>query len=410
MVDLAAFEYKQKCEQDRFECYRWGRPWSEADRQDEIVSRAVPHIAPENEFSILRSGLLQLLRNQFRQTGVQNYRARPTGLAAFGDLEADEKRQNVRELERLMWRFRGRLFFSRCLGWGGQSFASLWTWQNAAGRRRRAVLKNAIGAGRLRRSNQDTIDDERGLLRLLARARHIIQRFNVANLLGAQETGKIDDQRGILWLEWAKKGDLDGILSAAGTAVNRRNRPRRAANTDHLPPEVVWQIFDCLVKACISMAYPPRLQAGPNQDNQFVEDGPPLPEAVPPAANPGRNQHDIVHLDIDPNNVFVAGYDGDHRDAPVFKIADLGASDTVSGTRVDDTLPFYDTTQKWIWDMRSKGKQGYFLPEQFTSAWDRVNLYSDPFTDGITRVGNTADVAANYGAWSNIWQIGLVCY
>lgn len=141
-----------------------------------------------------------------------------------------------------------------------------------------------------------------------------------------------------------------------------------------------------VVKACISMAYPPRLQAGPNQDNQFVEDGPPLPEAVPPAANPGRNQHDIVHLDIDPNNVFVAGYDGDHRDAPVFKvttlsahcekiakhmlmlyvqIADFGASDTVSGTRVDDTLPFYDTTQKWIWDMRSKGKQGYFLPVSF---------------------------------------------
>lgn len=166
MVDFAAFEYRQKCEQDRFESYRWGRPWSEADRQNEIASRTVPHIAPENEFNILRSAQLQLLRNRFRGSGVQNYRARPTGLASFRDVEADEKRKNVRELERLMWQFRGRLSFSRCLGWGGQSFASLWTWQNAAGRRRRAVLKNALGAGWIRTSNQNAIDGERGLLRV----------------------------------------------------------------------------------------------------------------------------------------------------------------------------------------------------------------------------------------------------
>ncbi|ROV97442.1 hypothetical protein VMCG_06859 [Cytospora schulzeri] len=410
MVDLAEFAYKQRCEQDRFESYRWGRPWSEGDRQDEIASRAVPHIAPENEFNILRSAQLQIPRNQYRRSGMQNYRPRHTGLAAFGDLQTDEKRQNVRELERLMWQFRGNLFFSRSLGWGGQSLASLWTWQNAAGGRRCAVLKNAIGAGRIRKSNQDTIDDERGFLRILGRAKHIIQRFNVANLLGSQTAGGIDDRRGILWLEWAKKGDLDSILTAVGTAVNGRNRPRRAANTDYVPAEVVWHIFRCLVTACISMAFPPRLQAGPDQDSQFDEFGPPLPEAVPPAADPGRQQHDIVHLDIDPNNVFVAEYDNDHPDVPIFKIADLGASDTANGTRVDDALPFFDTTQKWIWDIRSKGKVGHYLPEQFTSAWDRVKLYSDPFTDGITTVGNPADVAANYGPWSNIWQIGLVLW
>lgn len=47
--------------------------------------------------------------------------------------------------------------------------------------------------------------------------------------------------------------------------------------------------------------------------------------------------------------------------------------------------------------------------EQFTSDWDRVNLRSDPFSDGITGLDqNLNDVAANYGAWSNIYQVGQV--
>ena len=48
------------------------------------------------------------------------------------------------------------------------------------------------------------------------------------------------------------------------------------------------------------------------------------------------------------------------------------------------------------------------IQEQFTTDWDRVAAFTDPFSQGISAIGNLNTVAANYGEWSNVWQIGMV--
>lgn len=90
-------------------------------------------------------------------------------------------------------------------------------------------------------------------------------------------------------MEFAKLGDLQGVLE------------RLAIADRHLPPEALWLVFDCLVKACIAMEYPTRLvpAAGPEPP-----DGDLLPEVVPPGGLAGQATgfRGYVHFDLDPNN------------------------------------------------------------------------------------------------------------
>lgn len=74
-----------------------------------------------------------------------------------------------------------------------------------------------------------------------------------------------------------------------------------------------------VITACVAMAYPPRQQRPPNENDIFDETGAALPEVIP---NPGPHvhHHDIVHFDIDPRNVFVYDTDANHRTMPVFKV------------------------------------------------------------------------------------------
>ncbi|KAJ0107784.1 hypothetical protein J7T55_000046 [Diaporthe amygdali] len=110
------------------------------------------------------------------------------------------------------------------------------------------------------------------------------------------------------------------------------------------------------------MAYPPRQQRPPNENDIFDETGAALPEVIP---NPGPHvhHHDIVHFDIDPRNVFVYDTDANHRTMPVFKIADFGIAQTPNETRSSDGGPPYTLEQMMeIWDNRQIGKPGYYLP------------------------------------------------
>lgn len=76
-----------------------------------------------------------------------------------------------------------------------------------------------------------------------------------------------------------------------------------------------------VVKACISMTFPPRLQEIPLQNSQFSEDGDSLPEVVPPfPLAPSNVQYDLVHFDMDPNNVFIGETDNDHVDISLFHV------------------------------------------------------------------------------------------
>lgn len=132
----------------------------------------------------------------------------------------------------------------------------------------------------------------------MLRAPHITQAFLFRARLGPA-TAKTEEQHtvgrnlvrapGILFMEYAKHGDMREML-------------HKLADADrHLPPEALWRIFDCLVKGCITMEYPPRYTpAGPPLPNN----GDPLPEVIPPGgqAAPALGFHGYVHFDLDPKN------------------------------------------------------------------------------------------------------------
>lgn len=99
----------------------------------------------------------------------------------------------------------------------------------------------------------------------------------------------LDSAQGVLFMEFARMGDLRNWIE------------KLAGEDNHLPPQVLWRIFDCLVKACNAMEYPPHLRS------QGPRDGPPLPEDIPqgppgaqPTAQPGYTG--LVHFDLDPKN------------------------------------------------------------------------------------------------------------
>lgn len=67
------------------------------------------------------------------------------------------------------------------------------------------------------------------------------------------------------------------------------------------------------------MAFPPRKQAPPTQVAQYPEMGGLLVEEIPDEGA-HVNYYDLVHFDIDPQNVLMFDTDGEHRGMPVFKV------------------------------------------------------------------------------------------
>lgn len=164
-TDLGALEWLQRTLQDKFEYYRRGLHWDAATRDPQAVHRPLPNPNRDDTHDLARAAGLQATRDARVASGTQRLRPRPRGLAAFRGLTAQESKQNIIGLTSLMWDFRDVLRFSRTLGWGGQSLASLWVWKDpATGRRRRAVLKNALGVGRVRKHHRISLNAERNLL------------------------------------------------------------------------------------------------------------------------------------------------------------------------------------------------------------------------------------------------------
>lgn len=214
-----------------------------------------------------------------------------------------------------------------------------------------------------------------------------------------------------------KFGDLEQLFRkvAPNVYADNSSRTRRGVQDDHLPIEVLWHIFNCLVKGCIGMAYPPRKNTftamGGLQPEQG-EFGWPLPEALPPAGQAGRLD-DIIHFDMDPSNMFIGDDDASNPHIPLVKVADFGVARSGQDTRRDaaNAGPPYNVAQAMrIWTLRTLGKHDHLIPEQFTRDWDNVRAGSDPFTEGLTTVGPPPNgVAGNYSAlWSNTYQIGLI--
>lgn len=138
----------------------------------------------------------------------------------------------------------------------------------------------------------------------LGRAPHIVQRFYTAHhpraivpnsrrsariaASVADMAQKIDGHDGSYFLmEHCKFGNLEAQLSRAA-----RDMPDGTER--YLPESVLWRFFDCLVKACMAMEEPPRLNPA-NGAVPVSAQGGHLPEVLT-AGNPGREG--LVHIDL----------------------------------------------------------------------------------------------------------------
>ncbi|KAG6354492.1 hypothetical protein INS49_004509 [Diaporthe citri] len=208
----------------------------------------------------------------------------------------------------------------------------------------------------------------------------------------------------------------------------------------YLPESVLWRFFDCLVKACMAVEEPPRLNPA-NGAVPVSTQGGHLPEILTPG-NPGREG--IVHIDLDPTNVFVYGYDPPavppaaplvppHTTLPRVQIGDFGFAQNEASLWARARPPALgagppSTAAEWRrreerWRLRHSGKFMYLLPEQFGKDWDRIPRCQDPSDDQQlpwmlpwmpawmmpwARPPPVTTGPGRFSSASNVWQMGMV--
>lgn len=190
----------------------------------------------------------------------------------------------------------------------------------------------------------------------MLRAQHIVRRFRLCGELlpptteaGLQRLTRLDQDPGILFMEFMKHGDMWSL-----TAKCVREGVK-------VPNRQLLRIFNCLVRACIAMEFPPRRKFGYRGREDWTmneyESRLNIEEAIPLGPNSTRG-FGMVHFDLDPQNVFVGDFDARrHRYGPIFKFGDFGTAARTSSNVFKDP-------PEAIWRRRF-GKLLYHLPEQF---------------------------------------------
>ncbi|KAI8630106.1 kinase-like protein [Xylariaceae sp. FL1651] len=288
------------------------------------------------------------------------------------------------------------LRYQRVLGLGGFGLVQLWQMYKADGSPDRNVavkittapgqksrvesMKNEIWwskASGIREAFYNTLNilTYHELLQLFKGCEHLVQLVDIPDdIAKAMDiNNEFADTAPIMIMEELGRGSLYDLLTRMVNAV----RTNILAQSDYkiieyIPSRVLWRIFLCLTRACIGMAYPPVLD-GSDQSTKIRE-----------TVKPGMVARKIVHMDIDPQNIFVseldtATFDAEHSHVPVVKIADYGCM-----------TEWHDE-----WDDRTKlsmlwGKHDYKAPEQFDS--------------------NRALTPNAIGTQTNIWGIGITMY
>ncbi|TLD18203.1 hypothetical protein PspLS_10520 [Pyricularia sp. CBS 133598] len=259
--------------------------------------------------------------------------------------------------------------FEKFLGVGGHGLAALFKCLDRFGQTRRVVVKMDLYP------TPATADyglvREKNLLTKMAGRMHILQRVSLdrlrANMLSSDlRTKALDESGHILVLEFMGKGDVDKLIC---TLVERNL---------NLNSQILWQIFKCLFKGCIAMAWPD-------------ENEPPYAGAVVSETSRGletdadeyadfneASSRAIVHFDIDPCNILIGDVDPngvEHDALPVFKIGDFGVAEIVNR---DDVYP---------------------------------DIYESPYYERQRDPTNTLySTAGRYNKYHNIYQIAVVMW
>ncbi|KAI1372313.1 kinase-like protein [Hypoxylon crocopeplum] len=350
---------------DRYRFYRAGLRWDMVERRAQNYGN--PELprpgAPEFEIPAGPRRQKKILRTLEDKVDLDQLTISPRGME-----DAFEALQQIKAFFQAQPRFN----HIKCLNWGGFGLATMMAEVGPNGQElRRLVVKLALQFGSSKA--RDQLDAEMNLLRELRKAEHIVQ------IVDLPPNAFVYDQYimslPMMVMDMVPNGDLDGFF------VKVRDYQER------LPNSVLWTFLLCLVRACIAMAWPPA-SIPANENNPGL-----ITETIPDDRrdNPSR----LVHFDLDSRNIFVGdvgnpAVDGEHRFGPVLKAGDFGLATHVASNRDD----FYYE------NLRTRGKEGYFLPEQFCNDWD----YIPPDSNTI----RNHRIAGNYGAHSNVWGIGLI--
>ncbi|KAK3997936.1 kinase-like domain-containing protein [Cladorrhinum sp. PSN332] len=193
--------------------------------------------------------------------------------------------------------------------------------------------------------------------------------------------GSLDTHERVLFIEFMSRGRFDDYIGKV------------AQQKSEFPDQVLWQVFDCLFRAVIGMAYPNSFQ--PVGSDPRTEHIPPISETsrgLPVLDSRSRMQR-IIHFDLEPLNILVDGFDQDeHNIVPLIKVSDLGLAKMTNG-RETDALK--------IWATRRSGKYHIYPPEQHTIEWDYIDELPN------LRISETA---GNYNWWTNLYQVALVMW
>jgi serine/threonine protein kinase len=172
-------------------------------------------------------------------------------------------------------------------------------------------------------------------------------------------------------------------------------------NMHPLPDRMLWHIFLCLIRGCIALKFPgafrSKLREMGGHATPFAM--PLSDEIYPKDIDKGpRQPGPLVHLDIDPSNVFIGARSnsngrGEHGLFPIVKIGDLGCGTQVADQKLKD--------YHFLLSYRKVGKSDYLAPEQFAREWDYIGRIEDLPQGGW-------NVAGNYGHATNLWGVGLV--
>ncbi|KAK4159072.1 hypothetical protein QBC43DRAFT_362721 [Cladorrhinum sp. PSN259] len=193
--------------------------------------------------------------------------------------------------------------------------------------------------------------------------------------------GTLDAHDRLLFIEFMPRGRFDDYIGKV------------AEQGSNFPDQVLWQVFDCLFRAVIGMAYPNAFQpVGSDPRTEHIPSISEMSSGLPELDSRSKSSR-LIHFDLEPLNVLVGDFDQDeHNILPLIKISDLGLAKMVNGQETD---PFQ------VWATRTSGKYHIYPPEQHTIEWDY--LHSLPNL-------KVSETAGNYNWWTNLYQVALVMW
>ncbi|KAI1762281.1 kinase-like protein [Hypoxylon sp. FL1150] len=220
-----------------------------------------------------------------------------------------------------------------------------------------------------------------------------------------------------LLLEYVPGGDFETIIARFIEATAEGQFAFR------IPNKVLWNIWLCMVRACVAMKYPPRKfhpfrprppRLPANASNEDVQRHQramelyanlpgQLIETVPPPNRRFRAKN-IIHFDIDPSNIFLSALEelwpgtdripGEHAVIPPAKLADFGLARHIKRNK----------RNQYYLNNRFTGKWGFYCPEQFGPEWETTGV------DGKGPELSENPVAGNFGSHTNVWGMALTLW